>query len=56
MRSSQLQITLTGAEASDLMVLKELLNKDGRKRSTSQTVAHAIRLAKEITQLKSTTS
>lgn len=46
MRSNHLQITLTSAETSDLMALKELLNKDGGRRSTSQTVAHAIRLAK----------
>ena len=56
MRSAHLQITLTSAEASDLMALKELLNRDGGKRSTSQTVAHAIRLAKDLAHSKARTS
>ena len=50
MRCKELQITLTSAEASELMALKEILNRDGARRSTSQTVAHAIRTAKAMAQ------
>ena len=56
MRCKELQITLTSAEASELMALKEILNRDGARRSTSQIVAHAIRLAKDLAHSKARTS
>ena len=47
MQSRVLKLTLTPLEASQVMALKELLNSDGSKLSTSQVIATAVRITLE---------
>lgn len=48
MQSRVMKLTLTPLEASQVMALKELLNSDGNKLSTSQVIATAVRIALEL--------
>ena len=48
MQSRVLKLTLTPLEASQVMALKELLNVDGSKLSTSQVIATAVRIALDL--------
>ena len=48
MQSRILKLTLTPLEASQVMALKELLNSDGSKLSTSQVIATAVRIALDL--------
>ena len=48
MQSRVLKLTLTPLEASQVMALKELLNSDGSKLSTSQVIATAVRIALDL--------
>ena len=47
MQSRVLKLTLTPLEASQVMALKELLNSDGSRLSTSQVIATAVRITLE---------
>ena len=48
MQSRVMRLTLTPLEASQVMALKELLNRHGSKLSTSQVVATAVRIALDL--------
>ena len=48
MQSRVLKLTLTPLEASQVMALKELLNRHGSKLSTSQVIATAVRIALDL--------
>ena len=48
MQSRVMKLTLTPLEASQTMALKELLNRDGSKLSTSQVIATAVRIALDL--------
>jgi hypothetical protein len=43
-----MKLTLTPLEASQVMALKELLNRHGSKLSTSQVIATAVRIALDL--------
>lgn len=45
MEAKILQLTLTPFEASQVMALKQLLNRHGDRLSTSQVIATAVRIA-----------
>ena len=48
MQSRVMKLTLTPLEASQVMALKELLNRHGSRLSTSQVVATAVRIALDL--------
>ena len=48
MQSRVMKLTLTPLEASQVMALKELLNRHGSRLSTSQVIATAVRIALEL--------
>ena len=43
-----MKLTLTPLEASQVMALKELLNRHGSRLSTSQVIATAVRIALDL--------
>jgi len=48
MQSRVMKLTLTPLEASQVMALKELLNRHGSRLSTSQVIATAVRIALDL--------
>jgi len=48
MQSRVMKLTLTPLEASQVMALKELLNRDGNRLSTSQVIATAVRITLDL--------
>jgi len=48
MKANILQLTLMPLETSQMMALKELLNRHGDRLSTSQVIATAVRIALDL--------